>query len=59
VFRGKSFAVDMVRRALKGAVSRLGKHRRMTANKRMRKAEAAVAEAEEREAVKEAENAFI
>ncbi len=57
VFRGKAFAVKMLRQALKGAVSRLGYHRRKTANKRARAAAAAAAE--EREAVKEAENAFI
>lgn len=34
VYCGRSFAVHMVRQALKGAMSRLGKHRRHTANQR-------------------------
>ena len=38
VYRGKTFAVQMVRHALKGAMSRLGKHRRMTANRQAREA---------------------
>lgn len=38
VYRGKTFAVAMVRRALKGAMSRLGKLRRMTANRKAREA---------------------
>ena len=38
VYRGKSFALEMVRRALKGAMSRFGKHRRMTANRQSREA---------------------
>ena len=36
IYRGKEFAVRMVRAALKGAMSRLGKHRRLTANRRKR-----------------------
>ena len=36
IWRGKAFAVRMVRAAFKGAMSRLGKHRRMTANRRKR-----------------------
>ncbi len=36
VYRGKVFAVTMVRHALKGAMSKLGKHRRMTANRQSR-----------------------
>ena len=36
VYRGKSFALEMTRRALKGAMSRFGKHRRMTANRQSR-----------------------
>ena len=38
VYRGKSYALAMVRRALKGAMSKLGKHRRMTANRQSREA---------------------
>lgn len=38
VYRGKAFALAMVRRALKGAMSKLGKHRRMTANRQSREA---------------------
>ena len=38
VYRGKAFALAMVRRALKGAMSRLGKRRRMTANRQAREA---------------------
>lgn len=38
VYRGKAFALAMVRRALKGAMSRFGKHRRMTANRQSREA---------------------
>ena len=38
VYRGKSFAVAMVRRALRGAMSKLGKHRRMTTNRQSREA---------------------
>ncbi len=34
ISRGKAFAVKMVRGALKGAMSRLGHHRRLTANRR-------------------------
>ena len=36
IYRGKAFAVRMVRAALKGAMSKLGKHRRQTANRRKR-----------------------
>lgn len=35
---GKRFALAMVRHALKGAMSRLGKHRRMAANRQSREA---------------------
>ena len=38
VYRGKSFAVRMCKQALKGAMSRFGKHRRMTANRQSREA---------------------
>lgn len=38
VYRGKAFALAMVRRALKGAMSRFGKRRRMTANRQSREA---------------------
>lgn len=38
IYRGKAFALAMVRRALKGAMSKLGKHRRMTANRQSREA---------------------
>ena len=38
ISRGKAFAVQMVRGALKGAMSRLGHHRRLTANKAKRRA---------------------
>lgn len=38
VYRGKAFALAMVRRALKGAMSCFGKHRRMTANRQSREA---------------------
>lgn len=38
VYRGKSFALAMTRRALKGAMSRFGKRRRMTANRQSREA---------------------
>lgn len=38
VYRGKNFAVRMCKQALKGAMSRLGKHRRMTANRQSREA---------------------
>jgi hypothetical protein len=38
VYRGKAFALAMVRRALKGAMSKIGKHRRMTANRQSREA---------------------
>lgn len=38
VYRGKAFAVQMVRHALKGAMSKIGKHRRMTANRQRREA---------------------
>ena len=41
IYRGKCYAVKMVRGALKGAMSRLGKHRRMTANRQSREAAAA------------------
>ena len=40
VYRGKAFAREMVRRALKGAMSRFGKRRRMTANRQSREAAA-------------------
>ena len=40
VYRGKAFALAMVRRALKGAMSKLGKRRRMTANRQSRGAAA-------------------
>ena len=40
VYRGKSFATAMVRRALKGAMSKFGKRRRMTANRAARKSAA-------------------
>jgi len=40
ISRGKAFAVRMVRGALKGAMSRLGHHRRLTANKAKRRAAA-------------------
>lgn len=33
VFRGRAFAIRTARAALKGAMSRLGKHRRWTANR--------------------------
>lgn len=36
VYRGKACALAMVRWALKGAMSKLGKHRRMTANRQRR-----------------------
>lgn len=38
VYRGKSFALKMTRMALKGAMSRFGKHRRTTANRQSREA---------------------
>ena len=38
VYRSRSFAVRMVRQALKGAMSRLGKRRRLTANRQSREA---------------------
>lgn len=38
VYRGTSFALEMTRRALKGAMSRFDKHRRMTANRQSREA---------------------
>ena len=38
VYRGKHFAVRMCKQALKGAMSRLGKHHRMAANRRAREA---------------------
>lgn len=38
VYRGKTFAVRMCKQALKGAMSRLGKRRRMTANRQAREA---------------------
>lgn len=38
IYRGKAFALAMVRRALKGAMSKIGKHRRMTANRQSREA---------------------
>ncbi len=38
VYRGKSFALAMTRHALKGAMSKIGKHRRMAANRRAREA---------------------
>ena len=40
VYRGKSFALAMTRHALKGAMSKIGKHRRMAANRRAREAAA-------------------
>ena len=40
VYRGKHFACKMIRGALKGAMSRLGKKRRLTANRAARKAAA-------------------
>ena len=40
VYRGKHIAVKMIRGALKGAMSRLGKKRRLTANRAARKAAA-------------------
>ena len=40
VYRGKHFAIKMIRGALKGAMSRLGKKRRLTANRAARKAAA-------------------
>lgn len=40
IYRGKNFAVRMVKQALKGAMSRLGKRRRLTANRRAREAAA-------------------
>ena len=40
VYRGKHFAIKMIRGALKGAMSRLGKKRRLTANRDARKAAA-------------------
>jgi hypothetical protein len=40
VYRGKSFALAMTRHALKGAMSKLGKRRRMAANRRAREAAA-------------------
>ena len=39
VYRGKYFAVKMIRGALKGAMSRLGKRRRLTANRQKRQQE--------------------
>ena len=38
IYRGKHLAVRMVKQALKGAMSRLGKGRRMAANRRAREA---------------------
>ena len=40
IYRGKNFAVRMVKQALKGAMSRLGKRRRLTANRKAREAAA-------------------
>ena len=40
IYRGKHVAVKMIRGALKGAMSRLGKRRRLTANRAARKAAA-------------------
>lgn len=40
IYRGKHVAVKMIRGALKGAMSRLGRHRRWTANRAARKAAA-------------------
>ena len=40
IYRGKYFAVKMIRGALKGAMSRLGKRRRLTANRAAHKAAA-------------------
>ena len=40
IYRGKNFAVRMVKQALKGAMSKIGKHRRMAANRRAREAAA-------------------
>lgn len=39
VYRGKHIAVKMIRGALKGAMSRLGKRRRVTANRQARQQE--------------------
>ena len=36
IYRGKHFAIRMCKGAMKSAMSRLGKHRRMTANRRAR-----------------------
>ena len=38
VYRGKNCAIKMVRQAMKGAMSRFGKRRRMTANRQSREA---------------------
>lgn len=38
VFRGKSFADRVAKYMVKGVLSRIGKHRRMTANRAARKA---------------------
>lgn len=38
VFRGKTCAIKMVRQAMKGAMSHIGKHRRMTRNRQSREA---------------------
>lgn len=43
IFRGKKFAIKMMRGALKGAMSCLGKHRRLTANRAKRRATKEVA----------------
>lgn len=40
IYRSKNFAIQMIRGALKGAMSRLGKKRRLTANRAARKAAA-------------------
>ena len=40
VYRGKAFALAMTRHALKGAMSKIGKHRRNKANRRAREAAA-------------------
>ena len=37
IYRGRAFAIRTARAALKGAMSRLGKHRRWTANRAARK----------------------
>ena len=39
IYRSKNFAIQMIRGALKGAMSRLGKRRRLTANRQKRQQE--------------------